>query len=86
LGNIGGIGSADHTALGETVNRAFRLESMTREINADLAIGEGTYRILEPMKEVAAVFSPCTLNLKGYAQPVRAFATHFSSLEAVVAN
>jgi adenylate cyclase len=86
LGNIGSVGNADHTALGETVNRAFRLESMTREINVDLAIGEGTYRIIEPVTELAAVFRPCTLSLKGYTQPVAAFATNFPSLEAAVVS
>jgi adenylate cyclase len=86
LGNISGVGNADHTALGETVNRAFRLESMTREINFDLAIGESTYRIVEPVTEIAAVFSPCTLTLKGYSQPVTAYATRFSSLEGPLAG
>jgi len=32
------------TALGDTTNLAARLESMTRELDADMVIDQGTYR------------------------------------------
>ena len=45
VGNTGSAGSADYTALGDTVNAAFRLESATKDIGCDVAIGEeATYR------------------------------------------
>jgi adenylate cyclase len=86
LGNLGSVGNADHTALGETVNRAFRLESATREINFDLLVGEGTYAFLEPVAAITAVFQPYTMTLKGYPQPITAYATNFPILEAALAS
>jgi len=38
IGNAGSDHTADYTALGDTVNAAFRFESATREIRQDLAI------------------------------------------------
>ena len=40
-----GVG-ADHTAMGDTVNLAFRLESATKALNCDLVLSESTYSLL----------------------------------------
>jgi adenylate cyclase len=86
LGNIGSVGTADHTALGETVNRAFRLESATKENHFDLLIGEGVYWFLEPVTSLAGIFQPLSVSLRGYLEPVSAYAANFPSLEAALTS
>jgi adenylate cyclase len=47
IGNLGSAGSADFTAMGETVNIAFRLESATKEVGCDLLIAQAVFDALE---------------------------------------
>ncbi|MGA7938137.1 MAG: adenylate/guanylate cyclase domain-containing protein, partial [Kovacikia sp.] len=44
VGNTGSGDRPDYTALGDTVNAAFRLETSTKQIGLDIAIGETTYQ------------------------------------------
>jgi adenylate cyclase len=84
LGNVGSIASADYTALGETVNRAFRLESSTREIARDIAIGRGAYVQLARAADMDSYFTPATVHLKGYHEPETVYAADFSCLPSLL--
>src|ERR1035438_3274249 len=72
------VGGTDYTALGDTVNAAFRLETATKGIGLGVAIGERMYLGLPDgarrcfvRKEVA---------LKGYDGPSTAFGISFEGL------
>ncbi len=80
IGNVGSAAAPDFTALGDTVNRAFRLESATKEVGWDVAMGEGTYSLLGSMAEVRGLFQSRNLQLKGFAEPVPAWGTRFDAL------
>ncbi len=80
IGNVGSAVAPDFTALGDTVNRAFRLESATKEVGWDVAMGEGTYSLLGSMAEVRGLLQTRNLQLKGFAEPVTAWGTHFDAL------
>jgi adenylate cyclase len=84
LGNVGSIAYADYTALGETVNRAFRLESSTREIARDIAIGRGAYVQLARAGNMDVYFSPATVHLKGYHEPETVYAADLGSLPSLL--
>jgi adenylate cyclase len=84
LGNVGSIASSDYTALGETVNRAFRLESCTKGISRDLAIGQGTYDILKRAAPMDKYFAPVTVRLKGYEDETTVYAADFACLPALL--
>ena len=69
VGNLGSKIAADYTALGDVVNKAFRLERVTRAFDADLAFGN-------EVRECIASAPGLTLSgrlekayLKGHATP-----------------
>ena len=81
VGNSGSAVSADYTALGDTVNAAFRLESATKDIGCDVAIGEETYQRLVQLQSQANPFVPNVVYLKGFGQTA-AYSCNFAELDA----
>ena len=81
VGNLGSSESPDYTALGDVVNKAFRLEAATKELSFDLLIGQETLSYLD--FEAQAIFDRCTLMLKGYDEATTAYGTHFAELKFV---
>ena len=73
IGNMGSGSSADFTALGDTVNKTFRLESSSKELGRDVLIGEATFNALAPPLPAAVLPQQVQVTLKGYdaAEPVR---------------
>ena len=84
IGNVGSIASSDYTALGDVVNKAFRLESATKEMDFDLALGQDSYDFVAGSIDADRLFQKCFVKLKGYDEPAAAFATHLSSLPVVI--
>ena len=80
VGNMGSDAASDYTALSEAVNLAFRLESATKDLDCDLALGARAYRILEALEGAAGVFEHRTANLKGYRDPKPAYTADKPSL------
>jgi adenylate cyclase len=76
------LGGTDFTALGDTVNAAFRLESATKGIGLGVALGERTHNELP----VAArsCFIRREVELKGYDGASIAWAISFEALQAVL--
>ena len=67
LGNLGSAVTSDHTALGDVVNKAFRLESSTRLLDSEVAFGDEVQRVLGD-SPVAAVARVHRIQLKGYTE------------------
>jgi adenylate cyclase len=85
VGNTGSDDHPDYTAIGDTVNAAFRLESTTKKIGLDIAIGETTYGYLADSNEVRERFSQHEVRLKGYEQPTFTYGITYQDLEAFLA-
>ncbi len=83
MGNLGSVAAADYTALGDAVNKAFRLETAAKEAKHDMLIGSFTWECLSSRPE-AGHFAPHTVTLKGYEQPETAYATSAASLGMAV--
>ena len=84
VGNVGSIAASDYTALGDVVNKAFRLESATKEIGFDLALGQETYEFIACSIDAERLFRKCSVKLKGYDEPAAAFGAHLSSLPVMI--
>ena len=78
------IGGLDFTALGDTVNAAFRLETVTKSIGLGVALGEGSYFALAA--PARAGFTQHEVILKGYDSPSVAWAISFEALDALLRN
>jgi adenylate cyclase len=81
VGNTGSGEHPDYTAIGDTVNAAFRLESATKEIGRDLAIGATTYSHLIGLPYLHQAFEPHTVSLKGYDAKTITYGTTFDHLD-----
>lgn len=77
LGNMGLTGHRDSTVIGDVVNVAFRLESMTEQDEADVIIGGETARYLD---NPAKYFSERTFELKGKTGRISAHTGSFDQL------
>ncbi len=83
VGNTGSGDRPDYTALGDTVNAAFRLETSTKQIGLDIAVGETTYQYLTPLlTESSNPFRQYTVHLKGYENPTVAHSCSYAELDA----
>jgi adenylate cyclase len=81
IGNLGSHVAADFTAIGETVHKAFRLESATKAAGYDLLASHDTLDILRKAGCFGDVFNPCSVTLKGYDQPIEACGAMFAQLK-----
>jgi len=79
VGNAGSSDRSDYTALGDTVNAAFRLESCTKQIGKDIALGETTYKYLLDLGGSSA-FKQYNVELKGYDSPTVTYGGTFAEL------
>ncbi len=82
IGNIGSASSADFTALGESVNKAFRLETATKGIGCDILMGESVVEFLSPPLPLEGRPDIIEVTLKGYEGTERAYPFKFTDLGA----
>jgi adenylate cyclase len=78
------LGGAEHTALGETVNTAFRLEAATKTLGTGMLIGDPTFRelgLVEP-----SPFVRHEVALKGYEELSIAWTVSFDDLRRFLAS
>ena len=86
VGNAGTGQRAEYTALGDTVNAAFRLESATKDIGCDLAIGDSTCERLRIAVGRDIGFERREVRLKGYPGLTVAHGCTFVRLKALLAD
>lgn len=86
LGNMGSAALADHTAMGECVNKAFRLESASKVLNSAVVIGQDAYDFLDVLPELRAALHPRMAELRGYAQPERVYVANVAEIRALLGS
>ena len=84
-GNMGSAAVSDHTAMGDAVNKAFRLESASKEVGREIVIGRSTYELIDVPESVRSAFTTHTVHLKGYDEPEEVRALGLEDLARVAA-
>lgn len=84
VGNAGTGDRPDYTALGDTVNAAFRLESSTKQLHLDVALGKTTYEYLKPLGVEQAGFQQYQVHLKGYESETITYAGTFADIDTLL--
>ena len=77
MGNMGVAGHRDSTVIGDVVNVAFRLESMTEKDSLDIIVGQDSARYIESPEKF---FTEHSFKVKGKAEQIEAFACSFDQL------
>ncbi|MGP8245343.1 MAG: FHA domain-containing protein [Bryobacteraceae bacterium] len=72
------VGGAEFTALGDTVNAAFRLEAATKQMGFGVALGERSFG--ELLVPPPSPFQRREVTLKGYDEPATAWGISFEDL------
>ncbi len=83
-GNMGSAGVADHTAMGDAVNKAFRLETATKEVGREVLLGHSTFAMIRAPESVRPLLSVHTVHLKGYDAPEEAYGLGLTDLARFV--
>jgi adenylate cyclase len=76
------VGGVEYTALGETVNAAFRLEQATKQLGMGVAVGERTF--CELSAAMRRRFVRRSVELKGYDGESTAWGISFEDLRAAL--
>ncbi len=83
-GNMGSAGLQDHTAMGDAVNKAFRLETATKEVGREVVLGRSTYGLMDLPEHVRSLFTTHTVHLKGYDEPEKVHGLALADLPRLV--
>jgi adenylate cyclase len=86
LGNMGSAALSDYTALGDAVNKAFRLESASKELKYDIVIGKDTFDWMSPPFRTSEHLQSGSARLKGFDDPQPVFGLKFDRLADFVAG
>ena len=78
------IEGSDNIAIGNTVNAAFRLETATKSIGLDIAVGEGVYAAFRDA--APPHFRRFEVPLKGYEGPCAVWGISFEDLHQFVSS
>lgn len=83
IGNIGSAAAQDFTAMGDAVNKTFRLESATKDMNCDILIGRSTLDYLQPPLVEQDRPELRAFPLKGYDGDEQGYCLNFGDLSAL---
>jgi adenylate cyclase len=75
------VGGSEYTALGDTVNAAFRLEAATKQIGLGVALGARTFQELMLTADSNSPFARREVEMKGYEGPSTAWGISFEALQ-----
>jgi adenylate cyclase len=84
IGNMGSVGAADFTAMGDAVNKAFRLEATSKQVGQPVVFGRGTVELLGADPGIRSIFTAHTVTLKGYDRAEEVYGLELGGVEELV--
>ena len=85
IGNMGSTSASDYTALGDVVNKVFRLEASTKELQGDVVISNESYKVLRPKIDPGDSMIAKKVQLKGYSDFEFVYTLDVSTLRRILA-
>ena len=83
LGNVGAGGTREYTALGDSVNIAFRLETASKELAKDIVMGADSYEALPKDLWQQSLQS---ISVKNKKEPLAVWAVTFEQLAPIISR
>lgn len=84
MGNFGNAGTADYAALGDVVNKAFRLGVAGNELGCDVVLGADSYSLLRGNPTAEQLFTTRQVGLEGYAEEPVVYSTSLKALNSLI--
>ncbi len=84
VGNLGSGSNSDYTALGDSVNMAFRLESATRGLGCDLTYGPNVEVLLRNTLDPSFLGAATNTCLKGYAEECEVYSMQIGGVRRLL--
>jgi len=81
LGSIGGSGYREFTAIGDSVNMAFRFETESKNLGKDIVLGPESYKHLPEQLWGQALQR---VTVKGKSEPIPVWAITFGEIDAIL--
>jgi adenylate cyclase len=86
IGNMGSSAAPDYTALGDVVNKVFRLEDCAGNLQADLVISSQAYKALQREIDPERSMVPRDVQLKGYSDSELVYTLDKNALRRILEN
>jgi adenylate cyclase len=84
VGNLGSGSNADYTALGDSVNMAFRLEAATRGLACDLTYGPNVQTVLGRAVDSSILGTLAHTCLKGYSEECEVYSMQIDGVRQLL--
>jgi adenylate cyclase len=85
VGNMGGTSASDYTALGDVVNKVFRLEASAKELRGEVVISSEAYKVLRPKIDPGNSMIAKKVQLKGYSDFEFVYTLDVTTLRRILA-
>lgn len=85
IGNMGSTSASDYTALGDVVNKVFRLEASSEELGGDVVVSGEAYKVLRPKIDPGNSMIAKKVQLKGYSDLESVYTLDFGTLRRILA-
>jgi adenylate cyclase len=86
IGNMGSSAAPDHTAIGDTVNKVFRLEECAEQLQADVVLSSKAYKALQGEIDPEKLMVAKEVALKGYANSESVYTLDEGKLRSILKN
>jgi adenylate cyclase len=86
IGNMGSKAAPDYTAIGDVVNKVFRLEGCAGDLEVDIVLSARVYGVLQQEIDPQNAMIAKSVHLKGYADSELVYTLDKNQLQSILAH